>query len=241
MDNFIEEQKQCIKEMIKDRDLFVDSINWIAQSSKYKYSYNFTWCGLPIIQFPQDIVAMQELIWHYQPDLIIETGVARGGSIVFYASLLNLLGGKREVVGIDIEIRSNNKKAISASPFSDRIRLIEGSSTDNDTVDMVMSLADGFNKPLVILDSMHTHEHVLTELTLYSPLIKPGGYIVVFDTIIEDLPTNYFPNRPWKPGNSPKTAIDAFLTDHKEFRRDPDFDEKLLISVMRGGILIRKQ
>jgi len=202
-----------------------------------RYSYNFTWMGRPIIQYPQDIVAMQEIIWRVRPDLIIETGVAHGGSAVFYASLLELLGGDRIVVAVDIEIRPHNRQAIEAHPMFPRIRLIEGSSTEPQTVAQVQQLAAGRQTVLVCLDSNHTHDHVLRELEFYSPLVTPGSYLVVFDTIIEDLPAGMFPDRPWGKGNNPKTAVHKFLKTNNRFEIDPAIQDKLLITVCPDGFL----
>jgi cephalosporin hydroxylase len=179
-------------------------------SNSNQYSYNFSWMGRPIIQYPQDIIAMQEIIWEVKPDLIIETGIAHGGSLIYYASLLELIG-KGEVLGIDIDIRKHNKEEIEKHPMFKRIKMIEGSSIDESIVAEVRSIAQGKQNILVVLDSNHTFEHVLRELQMYSPLVSLGSYIVVFDTIVEDLPANYFKEkRPWGIGNNPKTAVRNF-------------------------------
>ncbi|MBI5569400.1 MAG: cephalosporin hydroxylase family protein [Desulfomonile tiedjei] len=203
----------------------------------YKYSYNFTWFGRPIIQCPQDIVAMQEIIWNVKPDLIVETGIAHGGSLVFYASLLEAIGGAGEVVGVDIEIRDHNRKAIETHSMAKRIRMIEGSSVADRAVEQVYEAAAGKERVLVALDSNHTHEHVLKELTLYSPLVTEGSYLVVFDTIIEDLPDGLFPDRPWSKGNNPKTAVREFLKTNDRFAVDRDLETKLLFTVAPEGYL----
>ncbi|MBT9584579.1 cephalosporin hydroxylase family protein [bacterium] len=209
-----------------------------------KYSYNFSWLGRPIIQYPQDMLAMQELIWAIQPDLIIETGIAHGGSLIFYASLLELnavCGGPAEagVLGIDIEIRSHNREAIEAHPMIRRITMLEGSSIDPEIVSQVARRVEGKQRVLVCLDSNHTHDHVLAELEAYGPFTSPGSYCIVFDTIIEDMPADAYPDRPWGPGNSPKTAVWKYLEDHSEFVIDKDIDHKLLISVAPDGYLKR--
>ncbi len=208
-------------------------------SNSNQYSYNFSWMGRPIIQYPQDMIAMQEIIWQVQPDLIIETGIAHGGSLVYYASLLELIG-KGEVLGIDIDIRKHNKAEIEKHPMFKRITMLEGSSISENIVAQVRSIAQGKQDILVVLDSNHTFEHVLSELELYSPFVSVGSYLIVFDTIVEDLPANYFKEkRPWGIGNNPKTAVFEFLKNNTDFVIDEEIDNKLLISVAPQGYLKR--
>lgn len=210
-----------------------------TESNRSQYSYNFSWMGRPIIQYPQDMIVMQELIWEIKPDLIVETGIAHGGSLIYYASILELMG-HGEVLGIDIDIRAHNRKEIEQHPMFKRITMIEGSSISQDTVDKVAAFANGKKKILVSLDSNHTHEHVLDELRLYSPFVSLGSYIVVFDTIVEDLPEGYFSQqRPWGIGNNPKTAVHAFLKENTGFEIDHSIDNKVLISVAPEGYLKR--
>lgn len=210
-----------------------------VESNKAQYSYNFSWMGRPIIQYPQDMIAMQEIIWNIQPDLIIETGIAHGGSLIYYASILELIG-KGEVLGIDIDIRSHNRIEIEKHPMFKRIKMIEGSSISNEIATKVKEIAKGKERILVCLDSNHTHEHVLQELKLYSPLVSINSYIVVFDTIVEDLPEGYFSQkRPWGISNNPKTAVDEFLKGNQSFEIDRSVDNKVLISVAPGGYLKR--
>lgn len=209
-----------------------------------QYSYNFSWLGRPIIQYPQDIVAMQEIIWRVQPDLIIETGIAHGGSLIFSASMLELnavCGGPADarVVGIDIDIRAHNRKAIEAHPMMKRISLIQGSSIDADIVEQVRALTIGCSRILVCLDSNHTHEHVLAELEAYASLTSVGSYCVVFDSIVEDTAECCPSDRPWGKGNNPMTALRAYLSTHPEFEIDAEMDNKLLISVAPSGYLKR--
>jgi cephalosporin hydroxylase len=237
MTDFDERNRRFIEEMGQNEDLRRTSRDWFLQASAAEYSYHFRWLGLPIIQFPQDIVAMQELIWTTQPDLIIETGIARGGSLVFYASMLELLGGDRSVIGIDIDIRQPNRDAIKNHPMIRRIHLIEGSSIAGEVVEQVHRLASGHSAVMVVLDSNHTHDHVLNELELYSPLVGPGSYVVVFDTVIESMPARSFPDRPWDNGNNPATAVRAFLEQNDRFEVDHSIEDKLLISVAPGGYL----
>jgi cephalosporin hydroxylase len=209
-----------------------------------RYSYNFSWLGRPIIQYPQDIVAMQELFWAIQPDLVIETGIAHGGSLIFSASMLELnaaCGGPRdaEVLGVDIDIRAHNRNAIEAHPLSKRVVMIQGSSVDPEIVRQVRERASGRQRVLVCLDSNHTHDHVLAELEAYAPLTTVGSYCVVFDTIVEDMPGALCGDRPWRPGDNPKTAALQYLKTHSEFVIDERIDHKLLLSVAPGGYLRR--
>ena len=218
------------------------------------YTYNFSWLGRPLIQFPQDIVAVQELIWSVKPDLIIETGIAHGGSLILSASMLSLLeycdaieqgtmldptAPRRRVLGLDIDIRAHNRAAIEAHPMANRIDMIEGSSIDPTIIEQVQDIARSYENVLVCLDSNHTHEHVLAELEAYAPLVSLGSYCVVFDTLIEDMPAEIFPDRLWGPGDNPKTAVREYLRAHPEFDIDKQMDYKPLISVARDGYLKR--
>lgn len=237
MDPFEREKIKNIKKLGSHPYLRSLSNQWIADVSRHKYTYNFSWLGRPIIQFPQDIIAMQEVIWRVKPDLIIETGIARGGSLIFYASLLQLIGGEGHVLGIDIDIREHNRVEIERHPLFKRITMIQGSSVDRRVVEKVRQSAGGKKKVLVILDSNHTHEHVQKELELYSPFVTKGSYLVVFDTIIEDLPEDFFPDRPWRRGNNPKTAVLEFLNTNDRFVIDQKIENKLLITTAPGGYL----
>jgi len=217
---------------------------FLRPSVPARYSYNFSWLGRPIIQYPQDIVAMQELIWATQPDLIVETGIAHGGSLIFSASILELnaaCGGPADarVLGVDIDIRAHNRRAIEAHPMFKRISMIEGSSIAPEIIEQVRAFAADYRRVLVCLDSNHTHEHVLAELDAYAPLTSVGSYCVVFDTIVDDMPADAYPDRPWGPGNSPKSAVREYLRLHPEFVVDERIDHKLLISVAPSGYLRR--
>jgi cephalosporin hydroxylase len=236
---FIEERKQRIQsngenKKLKDAAKAFNEISHTAQ-----YSYNFSWMGRPIIQYPQDMIAMQEIIWQVKPDLIIETGIAHGGSLIYYASLLELIG-KGEVLGIDIDIRSHNRTEIERHPMVKRITMIEDSSISDETIVKVKQVAEGKKIILVVLDSNHTHQHVKKELEFYAQFVSINSYLVVFDTIVEDLPANYFKEkRPWGIGNNPQTAVDEFLISNKNFVIDDNIDNKLLISVAPKGYLKR--
>jgi cephalosporin hydroxylase len=236
-DRFLEENRAQIAAMRADPALTGLSNIWMREVARYRYSYHFSWLGLPVIQVPQDLIALQEIVWSVKPELIVETGIARGGSLVFFASLLELLGGPGRVVGVDIEIRPHNRRAIEGHPLFKRITLIEGSSVAAKTARQVCALARSSRSVLVVLDSNHTRAHVARELELYSPLVTRGSYLVVLDTVIEDVPADFFPERPWKKGNSPKTAVHEFLRTHDRFVIDKDLEAKLLITVAPDGYL----
>lgn len=221
-----------------------------------KYVYNFDWLGRPIIQYPQDIVGAQDLIWKIKPDLIIETGIAHGGSLILSASVLALLdiedainAGKtidprvsaRKVIGIDIDIREHNRAAIESHPMASRIQMIQGSSIDPQTVKEVEAAAEGYSKVLVFLDSMHTHDHVIGELDAYCRLVSVGSYCVVFDTFVEDMPKAFFQDRPWDSGNNPKTAVREWLARNSNFEVDASYQNRLMVTVAPEGFLRRIQ
>ncbi len=236
---FIEERKLRVNKNGQNKELLEAAKEFNIASNKAQYSYNFSWMGRPIIQYPQDMIAMQELIWDIKPDLIIETGIAHGGSLIYYASLLELIG-EGEVLGIDIDIRAHNKAEIEKHPMFKRIKMIEGSAIEQETIDKVAEYTKGKKRILVCLDSNHTHEHVLAELEMYSPFVTKDSYLVVFDTIVEDLPEGYFSqSRPWGIGNNPKTAVNEFLEKNKDFSIDESVDNKVLISVAPSGYLKR--
>lgn len=207
------------------------------KSCEYRYTYNFSWLDRPIIQYPEDLAVLQEIVWATRPDIIIETGVAHGGSLVFYASMLQLIGGNGVVVGIDIDIRSHNRQAISEHPLSGRIKLVQGSSIDPAIVREVNELAAPSSRRMVVLDSMHSHSHVLAELRAYSPLVRRGDYLVVLDTVVENMPKSFFADRPWGPGDNPMTAVNQFLKENDRFALDTEIDDKLILSVAPGGYL----
>lgn len=239
IEQFNEEKKNSINNMRHDEDLLKKSLDWAIHSAKYKYVYNFTWLGRPIIKYPQDIVALQEIIWEIKPDLIIETGIAHGGSIIFSASMLELLGEEGEVLGIDIDIREHNRLEIINHPLYKRIKMIEGSSVDDDIFEQVKDIAKNKKKVLVLLDSLHTHEHVLQEMNLYSSLVSVGSYLIVLDTLIEYFPEGHFSDRPWDVGNNPMTAIQEFMKTNDDFIIDSELTGKLLISEGINGYLLR--
>jgi cephalosporin hydroxylase len=233
-------QKECnerIKNNLHDMKLQQSSKTFMENTIRNKYSYNFSWMGRPIIQYPQDIIAMQEIIWNLKPDLIIETGIAHGGSLIFFASMLELLGGKGKVLGIDIDIREHNRREIETHPMFKHITMIEGSSIDDRVIEQVRKFANGKKRVLVCLDSLHTHDHVLRELEAYTPMVSLGSYCVVFDTIVEDMPDEYSHDRPWGKGNNPKTAVWKFLKGNDRFVIDKEIENKLLISTCPDGYL----
>jgi cephalosporin hydroxylase len=267
MSDFREESRWRIADMRDDARVQADARALTNSSIAAEYSYNFFWLGRPIIQYPQDMVALQEIIWDVRPDLIIETGIAHGGSLILSASMLAMLdycdavqageaidprATRRRVLGIDIDIRAHNRAAIEAHPMSHRIDMIQGSSIDPDIIARVHTAAQGYERVLVILDSNHTHEHVIAELEAYAPLVTRSSYCIVFDTVVEDLPEGMFPDRPWGKGDNPKTAVWKYLRIIKEEGRtavdgdprlldiDKDIEAKLLITVAPDGYLRRK-
>lgn len=253
-ESFQQEVKSNIRGLGKDKDLQALSRMWVRAISPHKWAYNFSWFGRPAIQFPNDAWVMQELIWEIKPDLIIETGIAHGGSLIFSASMLALLDmcdaiqcnstidpkvSTRKVLGIDIDIRNHNRNAIEAHPMASRIQMIEGSSIAQETIDQVYAVAKNYKTVLICLDSNHTHDHVLAELQAYAPLTSVGSYCVVFDTLVEDMPAEMSANRPWGPGNNPKTAVWDYIKTHPEFEIDASIQHKLLITVSPDGYLKR--
>ena len=236
-EQFREEVRQNIEGLQQDTQLQAESLDWVGVTAKHKYTYNFSWMGRPIIQFPQDMVAMQEIIWALRPDVIVETGIAHGGSLVFYASMLELIG-HGDVLGVDIDIRQHNREAIETHPMAHRISMIQGSSIDPAIVEQVCARVAG-KKVLVVLDSNHTHEHVLEELRAYAPLASVGSYCVVMDTVVEDMSADAFPDRPWGKGDNPKTAVWAYLEENRDFEIDARIHSKLLLTVAPDGYLRR--
>jgi cephalosporin hydroxylase len=237
--DYREEKQKRIASFAKDEEFRALSNTWRAMALEKKYMNNFSWLGRPMIQLPMDAMAMQEIIWTVKPDLIIETGVAHGGSLILSASMLEMIG-HGDVVGVDIEIRPHNRQAIEGHPLAKRISLIEGSSIDPEVVRQVRARAAGKKKVLVCLDSNHTHDHVLAELNAYADLVSVDSYCVVFDTFVEDMPDDYvWTDRPWGKGNNPKTAVWAWMKDHPEFEIDRSVEDRLLITSAPDGFLRR--
>ncbi|MFZ4287632.1 cephalosporin hydroxylase family protein [Variovorax sp. HJSM1_2] len=237
--SYQKEKQERIAGFASDEEFRALSNQWRAMALERKYMNNFSWLGRPLIQVPMDAMAMQEIIWAVKPDLIIETGVAHGGSLILSASILELIGAG-EVLGIDIEIREHNRKEIEAHPLGHRIKLIEGSSTAPDVVAQVREAAKGKKNVLVCLDSNHTHEHVLAELQAYGDLVSVGSYCVVFDTFVEDMPADYvWTDRPWGKGDNPKTAVWEWLRSHPEFVIDKSVEDRLLVTSAPDGFLRR--
>jgi cephalosporin hydroxylase len=234
---FLEERQARLGETLNDLPVLRSAKDFFEATVGIKYSYNFDWLGVPIIQYPQDLIALQEIIWKTKPDLIIETGVARGGSMIFYASMLQLLANAGHVIGIDIDIRPHNRDSIRSHPLGGSVTLIEASSIAEDTIQQVKEHIAKAKHVMVVLDSYHTHEHVLKELELYSSFVTAGNYLIVFDTCVEVLPSSCFPNRPWSQGNNPMTAVDAFLRANSRFEIDLSIDAKLLVSAAPRGYL----
>lgn len=239
VEQFIEERKKRIQSYATNKKFIKAKDDFMLESTPTKYSYNFSWMGRPIIQYPQDMVAMQELIWDIKPDLIIETGIAHGGSLIYYASLMKMMDIEGKVLGIDIDIREHNRKEIEKHPAANRIQMIQGSSIDESIIAQVKSVAKNYKNIMVVLDSNHTHEHVLQELRAYAPLTSKGSYCVVFDTLVEDFPEGTYPDRPWDKGDNPKTAVWQYLKENDQFAIDEAIHNKLLITVAPDGYLKR--
>lgn len=238
MNDHSPKDSELIKQMAASAQASKLSRSLFDEMCRHRYCYNFSWLGRPIIQFPQDIVAMQEIFWSVRPDLIIETGVAHGGSLILSASLLQMMGGEGKIIGIDIDIRAHNRAAIEAHPLASYIELIQGSSINETTVEQVLIKAREYKKILVILDSNHTHAHVAKELSLYSPLVKNGSYLIVFDTVIQDMASDALvEDRPWSIGNNPKTAVWEFLKSNSRFEIDQEIQDKLLLTAAPDGYL----
>lgn len=237
--SFFRERDERIAVNRTDEQLKKGTAAFMEEIVRTNYILNFSWLGRPVIQLPQDLWAMQEIIWKIRPDFIIETGVARGGSLIFYASMLEMVG-KGKVIGIDIDIRNHNRVEIEAHPLYHRTVLIEGSSVSQSVVDQVKAITSGAKSVLVSLDSNHTHDHVLKELKLYTPFVSVGSYCVVFDTAVEDL-ARKFPvvDRPWGPGNNPKTAVWEFLKNNNQFVIDKDIEPRILLTAAPDGYLKR--
>lgn len=235
-EEFEQRNKKFINSMNKNKSLLKKSKDWIDNVFDYEYVYHFRWLGRPIIQFPQDMVAVQELIWKIKPDFIIESGIARGGSLIFYASILELLNHGK-IIGVDIDIRKHNRIEIENHTLFKRIKLIEGSSIDDSVIHKIKKIIKDKKKIMILLDSHHTEQHVLEELEKYSPFVRSGSYVVVFDTIIEDMKKHHSKNRPWNHGNNPKTAVSKFLKKNKRFKIDKEIQKKLLITSCPDGYL----
>lgn len=251
---FEQSVKESLSKIAHDEAFRKLSVAWVSEASKLNYFHNLTWLGRPVIQVPQDTFAIQELVWSIKPDLIIETGIAHGGSLILSASLLALLDyseaveqgltldprkSARRVLGIDIDIRAHNRAAIEAHPMAHLITMIQGSSVDTAVVAQVKAIAAHHHKILIFLDSNHTHEHVLAELKAYAPLTSTGSYCVVWDTGIEDLPEGYVTNRPWGKGNNPKTAVFEYLKSNPDFVIDQSVSDKFMITAAPDGFLKR--
>jgi cephalosporin hydroxylase len=233
---FADEQRRHSEALATDADLQRAALEATALADRHNYSYVWRWLGVPIIQMPSDIVALQEIVWEARPQVIVETGVARGGSVIFHASMLELLG-EGIVVGVDIDIRPHARDAIEGHDLARRVRLVEGSSIDPGVVEEVRGLVPDAGRVMVVLDSDHTHDHVLSELRLYGPLVTPGQFLVVSDTVVEFIPPQTHRPRPWGPGNNPHTAVEAYLQETDRFERDPYINGKVLMGSQPGGYL----
>lgn len=237
--DFERQKREAAARMAADDSLAADALALNAAADRHDWSYQWSWLGLPVIQLPPDIVAMQEVIWETRPQLVIETGIARGGSLILYASILELIG-EGNVLGIDIDIRPHNRAAIESHPLAHRVRMIQGSSVDEQIVSKARAVASQVERVMVILDSNHTHDHVLAELRAYAPLVTVGQFLVAADTFVEEIPPQqHRPDRPWGPGDNPATALAAWLDETDDFEPDPFVNAKLLLTASPGGYLRR--
>jgi cephalosporin hydroxylase len=233
------EKREAAARMRADETLAADALALNAAADRHEWSYQWSWLGLPVIQVPPDIVAMQEVIWETRPQLVIETGIARGGSLILYASILELIG-EGNVLGIDIDIRPHNRAAIESHRLAHRVRMIQGSSVDEQVVSEARAAASHVERVMAILDSNHTQDHVLAELRAYAPLVTVGQFLVVADTFVEDIPPQqHRPDRPWGPGDNPATALATWLDETDDFEPDPFVNAKLLLTASPGGYLRR--
>lgn len=236
---FEAERRRSSLAMGADDALFEQARDCVMSADRHRYTYLWSWMGAPIIQVPADIVATQEVIWATKPDVIIETGVARGGSVIFYASMLALLG-KGKVIGVDIDIRAHNRDTIEKHPMASRITLIEGSSIAPETIERVKAEIPAGGAVMLVLDSDHSKNHVLAELRALSPLVTRGQFLVVADTLLGRLKPEQTPTARshfWPPGDEPLAAVQAFLTENDRFRPDPELNGKLILSSSPGGYL----
>jgi len=235
-ESFEVEKSAEIERAIADPQLLQKARDFLIHSDRYKYGYYWTWLGLPIIQMPEDIVLTQELLWETKPDFVIEAGIAWGGSLAMYAAFQEIQGFGH-VFGIDLTIPEHNRQAIMDTPVSKRITLIEGSSSDPETFAKVSAHIPKGSNILLVLDSNHTHEHVLAELNLWSPLVQVGNYIIVSDTIVEEVPEQKHRPRPWRPGNNPMTGMLEFLSQNDRFDLRNSYSDRAFASFNPSGYL----
>jgi cephalosporin hydroxylase len=237
-EDFDKWRKGFLDAQSKDEDFGALSKEWFQVSVDHKYSYQFDWLGVPIIQMPGDLVMFQDIVFRTQPDLIIETGVARGGSLIFWASMQKLCGINGNVLGIDIDIRDHAINAINGSRFTDQIRLILGSSTNPEIFSEVKQIASEFKNVMVVLDSNHTHDHVMEELNLYADLVSSNNFLLVLDTVIDDLIPDA--GRNWGPGKSPKSAVIEFMAKNDDFVNMKDLEDRANLTVAPHGYWLKK-
>lgn len=236
-EEFLELNKESANKMYSNTKLQNKAIDVLISADKYRWIHQSKWFGEPLLNLPQDMFAIQDIIWRTRPKYIIEVGVAWGGSLLFESCLLEILGGGK-VIGIDIFIPEDLRQRLkSHNRISERIELIEGASTDSITLSKVKKILEDSKEVLVILDSYHTHDHVLKELQEYSKFVGKGNYLVCGDTIVEKIPEQEHRPRPWGPGNNPATAVSEFLSQNDRFSVDWEIDKRLLFSCHPGGYL----
>ena len=238
-DAFLADRRRNSVALGQDEAAFTASVEAVVRADRHSYAYLWTWLGVPIIQLPADVMATQEVVWDCKPDVVIETGVARGGSLIFMASLLTLIG-KGKIVGVDIDIRAHNRRSIEEHALTNLVTLIEGPSTDPETIARVRETIPDGASVMVILDSDHSYDHVLDELRVYGPLVTPGQFLVVADTLLGRLTPEQTPKARadvWEPGNEPLSALREYMRETDRFSIDEAINGKLILSSSPGGYL----
>lgn len=238
-DEFGEQRSGWRRDMGSDQALRTQAVRLQADADRHHYTYQWEWGGVPVIRLPDDIVVLQELIWAYRPTAIVETGIARGGSMILNASLQLMAGLEPHVLGIDISIFPHTRRALSEHPLAAGVELLETGSTTDTAVARAAAFLRGHERCLLILDSDHTHAHVLSELRLLSPLLPPGSFVLVADTLIEEFPEGFYTNRSWDRGNNPATAVREFLAENDHFAPATPWTRRALLTEFRDGILQR--
>lgn len=238
--NFKVMREKSKMQMGADVELRKQAIELTVLADKYKYGYQWEWCGVPIIRHPDDIVLQQEIVWKLKPRKIIETGVARGGSLALSSSLMSFYTDSSKVLGIDLEIFDHARASLSDWLMNGRIEIFESDSTSSIAIEKVQYFLDGDSQPiLLVLDSNHSEEHVLNELNAFGPLIPRGSIIMVADTIVQEMPSGHYQNRPWGRDNNPLTAINRFLSENHEFTTHEEWGKRSLMGECRDGILVK--
>jgi cephalosporin hydroxylase len=238
-DEFLRMRAEWRDSMADDAVLRQEAVDLQRHAEVHRYTYTWDWLGVPIIRIPDDVVVLQELFWSYRPQRVVETGIARGGSMLLDASLMKLCGQEPAVLGIDWKIFPHTIDSLRGHPLMEGVELLEANSASGESESAVKSFIGEADRAVLILDSNHTHEHVLAELDLLAPLLPGGGIVLVADTLIEEFPLGYYKDRPWDRGNNPATAVREFLFKHTDFHRSTEWSRRALLSEFRDGIICR--